>query len=160
MTPVVEEWLRSQGLFTRREVWMPSGVCDLVGCSFNRENLEARFATGYQARSTRQSMRDADNGRPWLPLHERLVFVELKISRRDEAWRQALSHRAWGETYVAMPYPACNYRPLNENLYAPVGVLRVDVGVAVLRPAAENLSMHPQALRVVDSVALEYGGQQ
>ena len=159
MTPLVDDWLRSQGMFTRREVWMPSGVCDLVGCCFDEEHLRTRFATGYHARTTMQSRRDAEKGRPWLPLHKRLVFVELKLSRRAEVWRQAQGHHSWGETYVAMPHPACDYRPPNEFMCSRVGVLRVDGGVMVLRPAAEHVSMHPQALRVVDSMALEYGLQ-
>ena len=157
MVPVVEAWLRSQGLFVRREVWMPSGVCDIVGCRFNEERLAVRLATGYRARSTSQSSRDAEKGQPWLPIHKRLVFVELKLSRRGEVWWQAQRHRYWGETYVAMPYPACDYRPLNEELFSAVGVLRVDGHVVVDRGARKRLSMNPQVLRIVDSMALEYG---
>ena len=155
MTPAVEEWLRSQGMVVRREVWMPTGVCDLVGCRLDTENLQRRLATGYRARSSAQSLRDLEKGQSWLPLHERLVFVELKLERRGEVWRQAVRFRAYGEVWVAMPYPASEYRPLDEDRYASVGVLRVDGGVTVERRAAQNVvTRNCQVLRVVDSMAV------
>ena len=159
MTPAVEEWLRSQGMVVRREVWMPYGVCDLVGCQFDEENLQRRRATGYRARSSHQSWRDIEKGQSWLPLHKRLVFVELKLERRGEVWRQAMRFQGYGEVWVAMPYPACDYRPLDEERYAPVGVLRVDGGVSVERKAAENVvTRNCQTLRIVDSMATKEAG--
>lgn len=156
MVPVVCSWLESQGMWVRPEVWMPTGICDLVACSFNAERLALRVQAGYKPRSTRQSARDIDRGAPWLPLHERILFIELKLARRAEAWRQALRHCVFGESYVAMPYPACDYRPLHEVMYAPVGVLRVDrEGVTVLRAAARPSGLHSQTCRVVDSMASE-----
>jgi hypothetical protein len=42
----------------------------------------------------------------WLPLHERLVAVELKLTRFSEAMTQAVAHLAFApESYVAMPQP-------------------------------------------------------
>jgi len=157
MEPVVRSWLESQGLFVRRECWMPSGVCDLVGCRFREDALALRLATGLGERSTARSVRDIENGRPWLPLHERLVFVEMKLRRREEVWRQACAHQWFAESFVAMPYPACDYRPLNELIYERVGVLRVDAdGVTVLREAIPPVRPpRGQVCRLVDSMALE-----
>ncbi|MBN1459987.1 MAG: hypothetical protein JXA57_10640 [Armatimonadetes bacterium] len=158
MTPVVEAWLRAQGMVVRREVYMPYGICDLVGCELDEENVRRRVATGYKARSSRQCLRDIECGRPWLPLHRRLVFVELKLSRTAEVWRQAARFQAYGESWVAMPYPACEYRPRDGRLFAAIGVLRVDGGVIVERPARPNLVVtNCQTLRVVDSIAM--GGE-
>jgi hypothetical protein len=40
----------------------------------------------------------------WAPLHERVVAVELKLSRVSEALAQAITHRVFAtESYVAMP---------------------------------------------------------
>jgi len=40
----------------------------------------------------------------WVPLHNRIVAVELKLSRTSEVLGQAASHRAFAsESYVAMP---------------------------------------------------------
>lgn len=40
----------------------------------------------------------------WMPLQERLVAVELKLSRVDEAMRQALNNLGFaGESYVGLP---------------------------------------------------------
>lgn len=40
----------------------------------------------------------------WVPLHRRIVAVELKLSRVSEALAQAISHRAFAtESYVALP---------------------------------------------------------
>lgn len=40
----------------------------------------------------------------WMPLHERIVAIELKLSRISEAVTQALSNRAFAtESYIALP---------------------------------------------------------
>lgn len=40
----------------------------------------------------------------WMPLHERLVAVELKLTRVDEAFRQAISNLGFAqESFVAFP---------------------------------------------------------
>ena len=40
----------------------------------------------------------------WMPLHDRIIAVELKLSRVEEALRQAVSHLEFAdESYVALP---------------------------------------------------------
>ena len=42
MTPVVEDWLKSQGLAVKREYHTPWGNCDLVGVSFKPDAARLR----------------------------------------------------------------------------------------------------------------------
>ena len=87
MTPIVTAWMREQGLLVRPEriLW---SLCDLVGCALNRERVERR----------RRHQKD------WRPLHDRIIAVELKLSRIGEAFSQAEANRCWvEETWVAFP---------------------------------------------------------
>lgn len=44
MTRHVERWLKSRGFTTKKEFYLPWGYCDLVGCSFRKENVKERIA--------------------------------------------------------------------------------------------------------------------
>jgi len=46
MTDPAEAWLGSQGLMTDREFATPWGICDLVGCTIDREHAARRIALG------------------------------------------------------------------------------------------------------------------
>jgi len=71
-----------------------------AGDSVERE-LEKLSENGFVVRHRKHSFQRL-NG--WVPLHNRIVAVELKLSRTSEALGQAASHRAFaGESYVAMP---------------------------------------------------------
>lgn len=41
-----EAWLKSKGLTVKREFPTPWGICDLVGCSFNKRSVNKRFRLG------------------------------------------------------------------------------------------------------------------
>lgn len=41
-----EAWLKSKGLMVKREFPTPWGICDLVGCSFNKHNVKKRLRLG------------------------------------------------------------------------------------------------------------------
>ena len=41
-----EQWLKSEGLITKKEFSTPWGICDLVGCSLDREKVRERLALG------------------------------------------------------------------------------------------------------------------
>lgn len=150
------QWLRNQGLMVKGEFPTPWGICDLVGCSLNRNRVKKRLALGQtrpigsllrvhllslipdQAddRSTcvedlhqafagyldrdqigqeltklvrNRFVEQADSGgfckiNGWMPLHRRLVAVELKLSRVDDAFHQAVNNLGFAdESYVAMP---------------------------------------------------------
>lgn len=59
------------------------------------------IADGFVACSSRCRLQKV-NG--WMPLQERLVAVELKLSRIDEAMRQAVNNLGFAdESYVALP---------------------------------------------------------
>ena len=46
MTKTVEDWLLSQGMQVKREYPTPWGICDLVGCSLNKNKIRKRLNLG------------------------------------------------------------------------------------------------------------------
>ncbi|MFA5422704.1 MAG: hypothetical protein WC374_02480 [Phycisphaerae bacterium] len=46
MTKPVENWLLAQGLLVKREYPTPWGICDLVGCSYNKNKVRKRLNYG------------------------------------------------------------------------------------------------------------------
>ena len=46
MTKPVADWLLSQGLQVKREYPTPWGICDLVGCSLNKNKIRTRLNLG------------------------------------------------------------------------------------------------------------------
>lgn len=46
MVAPAETWLKSKGLMVKREFSTPWGICDLVGCSFNKHNVKKRLRLG------------------------------------------------------------------------------------------------------------------
>jgi hypothetical protein len=46
MTKTVEDWLLSQGMHVKREYPTPWGICDLVGCSLNKNKAKQRLNLG------------------------------------------------------------------------------------------------------------------
>ena len=156
MTRPAASWLRSNGMTVKSEFVTPWGVCDLVGLSFNRDNVASRLdrrqtkAVGSITRAllllripdvetgksttlrslvrqctpsipeqivsaetdrlvtdrfvTRSSRGWLQRVNGWMPLHQRLVAVELKLSRIEEAMRQALDNLGFAEeSYVGLP---------------------------------------------------------
>ena len=56
---------------------------------------------GFVTSSSRRCLQKV-NG--WMPLHDRIVAVELKLSRVDEAMRQAVNNLGFAdESYIALP---------------------------------------------------------
>jgi len=43
MVEPAEAWLKAKGLMVKREFSTPWGICDLVGCSFNKHNVKKRL---------------------------------------------------------------------------------------------------------------------
>src|SRR5258706_14928200 len=71
-----------------------------VGYPFERD-LQILIANRFIAATKNGSLQKL-NG--WMPLHERIVAVELKLYRISEAISQALSNRAFAtESYIALP---------------------------------------------------------
>jgi len=167
LTRPAEDWLKGQGLETKREFPTPWGVCDLAGCSFNRDNVRLRLShgqnkpVGTQLRVmilslipdiekgrgiTRESLqkkfRDLLDGSKierevgkliedkfvrvtkrgsfqkvngWMPLHEKIVALELKLSRVKDVFYQAASHLEFAdESYVGLPMETAK-RLINSN---------------------------------------------
>jgi len=91
MTPIVREWMQAQGLYVREEIILCNGYCDLVGVAFNPDMASRRLA----------------RRKDWYPLHDRIISVELKLSRVGEALRQAECNlHSVEESWVAFPLEA------------------------------------------------------
>lgn len=104
MAPPVRAWLEAQGLTVKAEVSTRHGTCDLVGCSINPEKARTRVAMRKATvRTLVQCARLLEEGVDWLPVHDRLVFVELKLSRVAEVFHQAYRHKYLSESYAALP---------------------------------------------------------
>lgn len=80
----------------------------------------------------------------WMPLHQRLVAVEMKLERVEEVFQQALNHTGFAtESYVCLPIEAARRvtrsPKLNRLSAAGVGILGV-VGsrVVTLRRSVIN----------------------
>ncbi|MBN1359345.1 MAG: hypothetical protein JW993_02080 [Sedimentisphaerales bacterium] len=156
MAEPAECWLREQGLMVKQEFPTPWGICDLVGCSLNKNKVRQRLARK-QTKPIRSQLRVhllslipdetdratvtikqlhehfggyLDRGRielevsrlardrfiyeaspgtyfkrnGWMPLHKRLVAVELKLARIDDALNQAINNLGLAdESYVGLP---------------------------------------------------------
>jgi len=85
----------------------------------------------------------------WLPLHNRIVAVELKLSRTLQVLGQAASHRAFAsESYVAMPTKVAERAAetrRNEFDAAGVGILAVTRSACkvLLPPSDFGVPVHP-----------------
>lgn len=186
-------WMKSSSMAVKSEFVTPWGICDLVGLSFNPDNVAYRLqlkqtrpvgsitrallllripdlqqkksisldrlarqcapsipkelvseetarliADRFVVRTPRGRLQKV-NG--WIPLQERLVAVELKLSRIDEAMRQAFNNLGFAdESYVGLPIEvarrvAANPSRWSDYFDAGVGLLSVErSGCDVLLP--------------------------
>jgi hypothetical protein len=80
----------------------------------------------------------------WMPLHQRIVAVELKLSRIEEVIQQAMNHTGFAtESYIGLPMEVAHRVVRSSRIErlggAGVGVLGVDVGgVKTLRRSRPN----------------------
>lgn len=156
MAKPADEWLRSQGMMTKKEFSMPWGICDLVGCSVNKAKARKRLSYG-QKKSVSSQFRmiilslipDMDKGKSitrkklhsyftesfdptridleitrlikdqfvigssqnrlqkqngWMPLHKKILALELKLTRINDALHQAINNLEFAdESYVGLP---------------------------------------------------------
>jgi len=189
MVEPAARWLRAQGLMVKREFPTPWGICDLVGCSLNKNKVRTRLRlrqtkpirsqlrvhllslmpeqeTGnsvgvddlYRAfepyldkqrieREVQRLVKDRFvhpagdetfyklNG--WMPLHKRLVAVELKLTRIDDALHQAINNLGFAEeSYVALPTDVAK-RVVRGKRRADF----VERGIGVLAVSADDCGM-------------------
>ncbi len=94
MTKPVADWLLSQGLQVKREYPTPWGICDLVGCSLNKNKIRKRLNLG-QKRPVGSQFRvlllscipDEDEGISFTDLHKQFAcfldesFIEKELVR-------------------------------------------------------------------------------
>jgi len=110
------------------------------------EELEKLAQNGFLVQRRKGSFQRL-NG--WVPLHSRIVAVELKLSRTSEVLGQAASHRAFAsESYVAMPSKIADRAA--ETRFAEfdasgVGILAVTRSACkvLLRPSASGVPVQP-----------------
>jgi len=184
MVEPAEAWLKSKGLMVKREFPTPWGICDLVGCSFNRRNVNKRLRLGqkkpigshFRTMLLSHIPEEAEN-RPitahrlvrafseffdeaqvivaldrlqrdrfvrrtpcgllykvngWMPLHRRLVALELKLSRVQDVLHQAIGNLEFAnESYVGLPMPAAKRLVASKQkiqfIRSGVGVLGIDL---------------------------------
>jgi hypothetical protein len=187
-------WMKSSGMAVKAEFLTPWGICDLVGLTFNPDNVAHRLqlqqthavssitravlllqipnAETKESTTLDRLVRQCAPSIPeevvfeetarlvadrfvissscgrlqkvngWIPLQDRLVAVELKLSRIEEAMRQALNNLGFAEeSYVGLPAEvarrvASNVSRWSDFFDAGVGLLSVARrGCEVLVPA-------------------------
>lgn len=101
--------------------------------------VERLIADGFVVRSCRGRLQKV-NG--WMPLQDRLVAVELKLSRIEEAMQQAKSNLGFAdESYVAFPMPVA--RRIADNPSKWSGYFDEGIGlIGVLRRCCDVLISH------------------
>lgn len=127
-----------------------SARATMFGSSVEHE-LRSLIANGFVVSNPEGHLQKL-NG--WAPMHDRIVAVELKLSRVSEALAQALSNRAFAtESYVALPANVAARFAFGDRCAeftkAGVGVLAVTTACCkVLLPAIgtsnadDTLQMH------------------
>jgi hypothetical protein len=120
MAPVVIAWMESQNLLVKREALL-FGYCDLLGCELDWAMVK------------RRERRQKD----WIPLHRRIIAVELKLSNVSAVLRQARENRYQvNESYVALPFDIAVKAAARQDADG-IGVIGVRPdGCQVLRAAA------------------------
>ena len=113
---------------------------------------ERLIADRFALRSARGGLQKV-NG--WVPLQERIVAVELKLARIDEAMQQARSNlRFADESYVAFPTRVAealiaNRHRWSDHLDAGIGVLGVSAHRCVLLlPSKREAGMVDEAVQL------------
>lgn len=190
MTEPVEDWIINQGLQVKREYPTPWGICDLVGCSLNKNQVRKRlrlrqrqpigsqfrvlllsyipdidqqqvasFSDLYEhfvsfldesylekelsrlikdkfVQEVRTGFFQKLNG--WVPLHKRIIAVELKLARISKVLTQAKSNLVFAdESYVGLPMDRAkllfNNRQKRKLVERGIGLLGINkMGVTVL----------------------------
>jgi hypothetical protein len=210
MIEPTSRWLRNQGLMIKNEFPTPWGICDLVGCSLNKNKVKHRLrlkqtrAIGSQlrvhllslipdknhhksinlkelhghfgkfldpervekevARLTRDRfVQKTESGsyikvNGWLPLHKRLVAVELKLSRVNDAFLQAVNNLGFAdESYVALPTERAKLlvRGKSRNAFEDKGIGVVAVGVSECRVLLKSAPKHASSEQITQVYSVD-----
>jgi hypothetical protein len=85
----------------------------------------------------------------WIPLQERLVAVELKLSRIEEAFRQAINNLGFAdESYIAFPAETARRIDSNSSRWSKF----FELGIGVLAVSPNRCDLVRPAKRSVDWV--------
>lgn len=193
MVESAEKWLKSKRLATKREFVTPWGICDLVGCSLNKnkvrqrltlgqtkpigsqlrvlilskipdrtegtsvsvETLKAKFASfigkdritleidkllrdGFVQEESRGRLQKL-NG--WVPLHKKLIAVELKLARINDVLNQAIAHLEFAdESFAGLPIDTAK-RLINSK--KKTDFIKNGVGVLAVHPLGCRVLLKP-----------------
>jgi len=197
MVKPAEAWLKSKGLMVKREFPTPWGICDLVGCSFNKRNVNKRLRLGQKkpigshfrtmllshipeeneaspinpahlvkmfseffdeerialeldrlerdkfVRKTNCGSFYKLNG--WMPIHKKLIALELKLSRVQDVLRQAIGNLEFAdESYVGLPMETARrlVRSSTASIFIDNGI-----GIVGLNPEGHRVLRLPKYCR-------------
>lgn len=132
MTPIVEKWLLDQGYLVMKEIYGSGwGYPDIVACKINKEKAELRIKLrqssrqyllyckynvekndpieeGYERTECDFMTFDTKHVDPksfqWYPLHDELLFFELKLKNISGVILQAINNRVYtDDSYIILP---------------------------------------------------------
>jgi len=110
-----------------------SEIQDVLGGIASAITVESTLQKLEQRRFVRYSGDRFAKINGWMPLHQRIVTVELKLSRIEEVIQQALNHTGFAtESYIGLPMNVARRVVRSSRIDrlggAGVGVLGVDAG--------------------------------
>ncbi len=141
MTAIVSGFLRSLGCVVIEESALLNN-CDVTGCVFNdaavRERIGRRQKTPLSPRELHLMRMDKKPWPEWMPIYDRIIAVELKLTRMAEVIDQAyLDAYCVTDSYIAMPRDYA-VKAVEKANTAKVGVIAVDEGCEVILEPAHH----------------------
>jgi len=130
--------------------------CDFIDPKDVADEVD-RLVSGKFVHVTKSGAFQKVNG--WMPLHRKIVTVELKLSRFSEAVRQATANkRLTADSYVALPRPLAE-RALRSN--AESTLVREGIGLVALEEDSWEILRVPSPHQEdVDLVAQVHCGER
>lgn len=115
-----------------------------------RLEIEKLIAGGFVRESARGVIQRV-NG--WMPLHQRVVALELKLSRAQDALAQAASHQAFaGESYVGLPSDLAERVAVSQR---DAAFRKEGVGILSVGKDRCKILLHPRAPRYPLNLSLQ-----
>jgi len=209
MVRTAENWLYSQVSEVKREFSTPWGICDLVGCSLNKNKVKKRlkfrqvksigpqlrvmilsiipdfedgktitsqklqnkfkdyFASYRIIHEINQLIKDrfvveTDTGKyqklnGWAPLHKKLIALELKLTRVNDAFNQAINNLGFAdESYVGLPMEIATRliksKKKAEFTHKGIGILGINPNSYKVLLKSKPLETNPNPIMQMHSV--------
>ncbi len=115
----------------------PREIMHKLGGFVSLEQVQATLDSLNRRRFVREQRGRYAKINGWMPLHRRIVAVELKLERIEEVVQQAINHTGFAtESYIGLPLPIAKRLVRSDRIQRVV-----DSGVGVLGVEHENVTV-------------------